>query len=115
MTSQGVIVLALIGFAYILWIINLVRGGKLHVTYGVLWIFWVTVGVLIVAIPPVLGWVTTIVGAVFPASALSLLAFGLLFAMQIYLLSQLSVLSRRIALIAQHIAIVEADRAIEED
>ncbi len=109
MTAQGIIILVLMGIAYLLWIVNLTRHGKLHAAYAVVWVFWVLLGMLILAIPPLLNLVTRMVGAVFPASALSVLAFGVLFAMQIYLLSQLSILSRRLSLIAQYIAIERAD------
>jgi membrane protein implicated in regulation of membrane protease activity len=93
-----------------LWILNLIRLRRLHIAYGVAWVFWIILGILIVTIEPLLNLVTSAVGAVFPASALSVLAFGLLFAMQIYLLSQLSILSRRILLIAQHIALEDLEQ-----
>jgi hypothetical protein len=107
MTTQGTIVVILIGIAYLLWIVSLVRRGRLHVSYAVLYVLAALVTMPIIAIPPLLQFVTDTMGAIFPVSALSLLAFGVLFATQIYLLSQLSILSKRIALIAQHIAIQE--------
>lgn len=107
MTTQGVIVIILIGIAYLLWIISLVRRGRLHVSYAVLYVLAALVTMPIVAIPPLLQFVTDTMGAIFPVSALSLLAFGVLFATQIYLLSQLSILAKRISMIAQHIAIQE--------
>ena len=110
MTTQGSLVLSLIGIAYLLWIVNLTRKGKLYVGYSVIWVVWIILGILVVGIPPLLDLVTDVTGALFPASALSVLAFGLIFAMQIYLLSQLSILSHRIASIAQHIAITEAQQ-----
>lgn len=110
MNPQGSIVLALIGFFYLAWIVNLTWRAKMHASYAVIWIFWIILGVILVTVYPLLDFVTNLVGAIFPASALSLLAFGLLFAMQIYLLSQLSILSRRISLIAQHLAIENAQK-----
>jgi hypothetical protein len=110
MTTQGVLVVLLIVIGYLLWIVNLVRRQKLHAAYAVVWIFWLILGGIIIALPGLLDFLTKAIGAIFPVSALTLLAFGALFAMQIYLLSQLSILSRRISLIAQHIAIEDATK-----
>jgi len=105
MTAQGIVVLWTVGLGYLLWIVNLTRRGKLYIGYTVIWVFWTVLGLVIISFQPLLNLITSALGAVFPASALSLLAFALLFAMQIYLLSQLSILSRRVALIARHVAL----------
>lgn len=109
MTTQGNIVLWLVGLGYLLWIVSLTRRGKLYVGYAVIWVFWTILGLVVISFQPLLNFLTTLLGAVFPVSALSLLAFALLFAMQIYLLSQLSILSRRVALIARHVALTGLD------
>lgn len=109
MTIQGVLTVVLIAVAYLLWMINLVRRGRLYVGYAVIWFGLAIITIPIVAIPALLFFVTDIVGALFPVSALTLLAFGFLFGMQIYLLSQMTIMSRRIAQIAQYIAIKESD------
>src|SRR5437879_4452435 len=114
MTTQGVIVIVLVGLIYLIWISRLIIKKRLHPVYGTVWIFWIVIGVLIIAIPPLLNFVTALVGAVFPASALSLLAFMLLFGMQIYLLSQLSIISRRVTAIAEYLAIEKATLNQEE-
>jgi hypothetical protein len=105
MTAQGIFVLWIVGLGYLLWIVSLTRSGKLYIGYAVVWVFWSILGLLVITFQPLLNLLTTALGAVFPVSALSLLAFVLLFAMQIYLLSQLSILSRRVALIARHVAL----------
>jgi hypothetical protein len=110
-TIQGVLVVILIAVAYLLWMINLVRRGRLYVGYAVIWFWLAAITILIVAIPGLLFFVTDAVGALFPVSALTLLAFGFLFGMQIYLLSQMTIMSRRIQQIAQYIAIKENEDA----
>ena len=112
MTAQSIFVLGLIGLAYAIWIINLTRRGKMYVGYAVVWLVWSVLGFLIVALPSLLNFVTQLIGAIVPANALTVLGFALLFAMQIYLLSQLSIISRRVTLIAQHIAIEKADQQV---
>ncbi|MBN1311269.1 MAG: DUF2304 domain-containing protein [Anaerolineae bacterium] len=111
MKTQGIIILVLIGATYLAWVVNLTRQGKLHVSYAVVWVVLILLGVLIVIVPPLLYLMSRVVGTVFPTSTLSVLAFGVLFAMQIYLLSQLSILSQRVSRIAQQIAIDKADTA----
>ncbi len=110
MTSQGIFVLWLVGLGYFSWIIQLTRQRKLYIGYAVLWIFWIVLGLLLITIPPLLDIVTQLLGAQFPVSALTLLAFALLFGMQIYVLSQLSILSRRVTMIAQSIALRELEQ-----
>src|SRR5258708_4002720 len=112
MTTQSVIVLGLIGLVYLIWIFNLTRRGKMYVGYAVVWLVWSLLGFLIVMLPTLLQLVTQLVGAILPANALSVLGFALLFAMQIYLLSQLSILSRRVTLIAQYVAIEKAEQQV---
>lgn len=101
MTLQGVIFLWVLNILILLWVFNLSRQRKLSVGYAVVWVFWTVLGLLVVSVPPLLDLVTRAVGAIFPASALSVLAFGFLFVMQVYVLSQLSILSRRLTLLAQ--------------
>src|SRR5579864_8675254 len=112
MTTQSIIVLGLLGLVYLVWIFNLTRRGKMYVGYAVVWMVWSVLGFCIVLLPVLLRLVTQLVGAIVPANALSVLGFALLFAMQIYLLSQLSILSRRVTLIAQHIAIEKAEQQV---
>jgi hypothetical protein len=109
MTAQGIFVLWIFSLAYLLWIVNLSRRGRLFAGYAVVWVVWVLLGLLIITFRPLLDLITWLVGATYPASALTLLAFAVLFAMQIYLLSQLSILSRRIALLAQSVAIDKSE------
>jgi hypothetical protein len=105
MTLAGIIVLWLINICLLAWIFSLSRRGKLYIGYAVVWLVWSIFGLVVVSIPPVLNFITMLVGARFPASALTMLAFAFLFVMQIYILSQLSILSRRISLISQTMAI----------
>jgi hypothetical protein len=115
MTAQGNIVLWIVGLGYLLWIVNLTRRGKLYIGYAVVWVFWSLLGLVVITFQPLLNFLTAALGAVFPVSALTLMAFALLFAMQIYLLSQLSILSRRVSLIARYVALndIEEPKKLE--
>ena len=110
MTSQGIFILWICGLAYLLWIVNLSRRGRLYAGYAIVWVVWIIVGLLITSVAPLLSLTTWLVGAIYPTSALTLLAFAVLFALQIYLLSQLSILSRRVTLLSQYVAIEQSER-----
>ena len=108
MSLQGIILLDLFGLFLIGLIINLVRTRKLHPGFAVIWLLALVGMIILVSIPPLLFFVTqVVVGAVFPASALTLLAFVLVFAMLIFFSMQLSIISARQVEMAQKIALYE--------
>jgi uncharacterized protein DUF2304 len=113
MTLQGIVVLNLIALALLLWVANLVRRGVLYAGYGVIFIL-VTLSVMIVlSVPQLLSLLVRLVGAVFPASALTLLALCFIAFMLIYILTQVTVLSNRLATLAQGLAIQQAREQAE--
>jgi hypothetical protein len=113
MTLQGIVVLNLIAVALLLWVANLVRRGALYAGYGVIFIL-VTLSVMIVlSIPQLLSLLVRLVGAVFPVSALTLLALCFIVFMLVYILTQVTVLSNRLATLTQGLAIQQAKEQAE--
>jgi hypothetical protein len=55
-----------------------------------------------------LGWITRLVGALFPASALTLLALCFIVFMLVYVLAQITVVSNRLVIVVQELAIRQA-------
>jgi hypothetical protein len=113
MTVQGIVILNLIALALLLWIGNLVRRGALYVGYGVIFIIVIVSMMLIISIPSLLALLTRLTGAVFPVSALTLLALCFIVFMLIYILTQVTVLSNRLTVLAQGIAIQRAREEAE--
>jgi hypothetical protein len=111
MTTQGIVVLTLIGLALLVWILDLVRRDRLYVGYGVVLILSIAGVVLVLLAPPLLTLVTRLVGAVFPASALTLLALCFIFFMLVYILTQVTIVSNRLAALIQELAIERAQEA----
>jgi hypothetical protein len=107
MSLQGIVLIDLVGLALIILLLNLVRTHRLHVSYAALWLMAVTAVMTIISIPPVLGTVTAAVGAIYPASAISLLAFVFIFIVLIAFSVQLSSLSARLVDLAQAVALKE--------
>lgn len=109
MSLQGILLLDFFGIVLIILILNLVRTHKLHAGFGVIWLLSVVSMIGIISIPSLLEFVTKAVGAIFPASALTLLAFVLVFGMLIFFSMQISILSARQVEIAQKMALKEME------
>ena len=108
MTTQGIIVLDLIGIVLLVWILDLTRRGRLYVGYGALFVVTILSTIVVISVPPVLAAVTRLVGAFFPVSALTLLALGFIVLLLVYILTQLTVISDRLAKLVQELAIQQA-------
>lgn len=108
MTIQGIIILNLIGLVLLLWILNLVRRDRLYVGYGVMFVVLILGVILILAIPTLLTFITHLVGAVFPTSALTLIALCFIVFMLAYILTQVTLISNRVAVVVQQLAIQQA-------
>lgn len=107
MSSQGILLIDLVGMGLILMILNLVRIHRLHVGYAVIWVLALLGLICAISVPPLLALVTKAVGAIFPASALSMLAFIFIFSTLVLFSVQLSILSARQVKLAQAIALQE--------
>jgi len=105
MSLQGRLLIDLVGLGLIALIINLVRTRKLHVSYAVVWVLAVLAVIVLVSTPPLLDAITIAFGAIFPASALSLMGFVFIFLALVFISMQLSILSARVVEIAQFIAL----------
>jgi Uncharacterized conserved protein (DUF2304) len=107
MTTQGIIIINLAGLALIILIVNLMRTHKLYVGYAAIWLL-ATAGLLVtISIPAVLDSVTDAVGAVFPVSALTLLALIFIIVVLIFFSVQLTTLSERQTELIQDLALKE--------
>jgi hypothetical protein len=107
-TTQGIILLDLIAFVLLLWILDQVRRDRLYVGYGVVLVLTVLCAILILSVSPLLIFVTHLVGAVFPASALTFLALYFIVFMLVYILTQVTLLAKRLATVVQQLAIQQA-------
>lgn len=107
MSTQGIILIDIVGLGLITLIVNLVRTHRLHVGYGVIWLLAVLGVMVTVSFFPLLTLVTKAVGATFPASALSLLAFVFILLMLIFFSVHLSLLYARQIELAQSQALSE--------
>ena len=108
MSLQGVLVLNLIALALLLWVLNLIRHGRLYVGYGVIFVIATLGTMLLVSVPKLQTVLTHVIGAVFPVSALTLLALCFIVLMLLYTLTQLTIVSNRLSKLVQELAIERA-------
>jgi len=108
MTVQGIIVLGVIGLVLMFWVMNLVRRGRLYVGYGVIFVATIVAVLVLLAVPRLLTLLTHLVGAIFPTSALTLLALCFIVLMLVYVLTQVTLVSNRLANLVQELAIHDA-------
>lgn len=108
MTLQGTILLDLIGLLLLLSVLDLVRRGRLYVGYGIIFVL-ATLGIIVLlSVPRLLTFVTHLVGAIFPSSALTLLALCFIVFFLVYVLTQVTLTSNRLATLVQELAILRA-------
>lgn len=107
MSVHGILLLDFVGVLLIVAVLHLVRTRQLTVAYGAVWTGALVLMIAVVSVPPLLQGVTRAVGATYPASALTLLAFVLAFAMLIFFSVQLSKISTRQIELAQEFALRE--------
>jgi hypothetical protein len=107
MSTYGIIFINLMGLGMILLILNLLRTKKLNVNYAVIWILAILAMMVFISVPALLDLLPVMVGATYPASALSLLAFIFIFLVLIFFSVQLSIISRRQTDLIQALALQE--------
>lgn len=95
MSLHAILIIDLLGLVFALWILNLVRTRRLHLGYALLWLAAVAGAMLLVSVEGLRDLVTRAVGAIFPASALALLAFAFIFFVLILFSVQMSRIARR--------------------
>lgn len=105
MSVQGIIFIDILCIGFLLLILNFVRTKRLNISYAVIWFLSVIGLMALISIPYLLTLLPILIGATYPASALSLLAFVLIFLTLIFFSVQLSTISSRQIELAQAIAI----------
>jgi hypothetical protein len=105
MTTHGIMVLGLMGLVLLLWVLSLVRRGRLYVGYGALFLVAIIATIVALAFPPILSAASWLIGTNLPASTLTLLALAFVIAVLVYIFTQITVISNRLAAVVQELAI----------
>jgi len=115
MSIHGVIFIDIVSLGFIILVVNLVRKHRLTQGFALIWLFAIVSLMVIVTIPGVMDLITLAVGAIFPASAISLLAFVFIFLMLIVISMHISIISKRQVDLIQSMAIFELSKKEQEE
>lgn len=110
MTAHGVLVLDVLLLLGLGWVLDLVRRGRLWVGYGVIFVVLLASLVVLVSVPGLLPFVQSLLVELDRFGSLTtagLIGVGFLL---IYVFSQLTILSNRLARVVQELAIREGDQ-----
>jgi len=105
--SQLALVFVLVISAVVL--IWLLLKDKIHIEYALLWFFALLMGVVIASSNRFLMFMTRLIGAKIPASALAYLGFAFIFFVLIYFSTRISVLSNKLKSLTQYVALLEKE------
>lgn len=102
---------ALVVVAFLSWVVNLIRVGRLYSGYAVLIVVAVVSGGLLLGVAPLGRATSALLERVLPTTGVLLLGGALGLAAFVYLLTQITILSDRLAALTQEQAILEARRS----
>jgi hypothetical protein len=110
MTLLGTIVLDMVGLMLVLWLLNLVRVGRLYVGYGIVLLFAIVAALGIASVPPARAVAADVLHALFPGAELIVVLWAAFVLILIYVLEQLSRIVNRLTGLVQELALRDAER-----
>jgi hypothetical protein len=109
-TPAGVLAGALTGCILLIWVINLIRNGRLYVGYGVIFVFGTLAAIAVLVVPRLLEAVSALSVALVPVPSLGIGAIVIMLFLLVYVFTQITVLSNRVMHLTQELAIRSAQR-----
>lgn len=109
MTPAGVVVLDLLALALLVWVLNLVRLGRLYVGYGALFVATLAFVAVAASVPPLARLLESGLERLFPSAGATLLGFAFVLCLLVYILTQMTILSNRLSSLVQEIALSRAE------
>ena len=110
MSLQGRLLLVAVALIMSAVVVHMLRRRRLHEEYALVWLGMLAVMLLVVASRWTLFLVTRLVGAKYPASALTLISLAVIFLFLILYSTRISVLSDKVVRLTQELAILRAER-----
>lgn len=105
MTTLGAVLLLGASALTALWVLDLVRRGRLYVGYGIVLLALLIVVAAVCVVSPARALFAEALDGLFPREPLAVIGLGALLLLLIYVLHQLSILSDRVARLTQEIAL----------
>lgn len=115
MSWPGLLFVDLAAVVLLVWVLNMVRLGRLYVGYGVLLVIVLASIILTTSLSPLSAAAAQALRVFFPSAAVGIIVVGLgcLLIALVYVLSQITLLANRVATLVQKLAIERAQREEE--
>ena len=110
LSLQGRLLLVVVAATMAVVVVGMLRRRRLHEEYALVWLGMLLVMAVVVASEWMLFLVTRLVGARYPASALTLISLAVVFLFLILYSTRISVLSDKVVRLTQELAILKAER-----
>jgi uncharacterized protein DUF2304 len=110
MTIAGVVLGVAIGVVLLLWVVHLIRGDRLYVGYGVIFVLGTLAAMTVLIVPPLLDAVTRTSVALLSVPALSIVPLVIFTFLMVYVFAQITILSNRVMRLTQELAMRSARR-----
>jgi Uncharacterized conserved protein (DUF2304) len=110
MTIAGVVLGLAIGVVLLLWVVHLIRGDRLYVGYGVIFVLGTLAAMTVLIVPPLLDAVTRTSVALLSVPALSIVPLVIFTFLMVYVFAQITILSNRVMRLTQELAMRSARR-----
>ncbi|HET7294253.1 MAG TPA: hypothetical protein VFM88_17650 [Vicinamibacteria bacterium] len=108
MTWTGGLVIDALALAFLIWVLNLVRIGRLYVGYGVILVALAAASAGVVSITPLRAATQAALARLFGAGGPLVVALCMLVLLLAYVLTQVTLLASRLATLVQELAIRHA-------
>lgn len=108
MTLLGAVVLVVAALSASLWVLDLVRRGRLYVGYGIVVLALTAAATCMAVLPWPQRAATSLMDALFTSEPVAAIGISGIMVLLVYVLNQLSVLSDRVATLTQELAIRHA-------
>jgi hypothetical protein len=105
---SGRLLLLVAGLAMLAWMVNLARVGRLYAGYAIIFIAGLLGFVTLAFVPGLTATVAVHLEALFPGLGVLVPALGAVFLLFVYVLTQVTILSNRVAALVQELAIERA-------
>lgn len=111
MTARAHLLVLVITFANLVFVLRLVRKGRLRAKYSILWLSVGGVLILLAAVPPLLDRFAEAVGIDYGPAAFFLVAISFLFLIAVHFSWELSRLEERTRILAEELALLRTEQS----
>ena len=108
LSNRGQLILVAIGILFVMYLFSLLRKSKISESHGLLWLVVALAMIIIVSIDDLLMSFTTILGAQYPSSALTMIGLLFIIVMLLFFTLQITSIAYKFRKLVQELSIHNA-------